>query len=431
MLSWWIWLILAGWLVVLLWTTTANLALRLPSRARLAEEMGARGRDGEMESLLEQRVRLLFATASLRAASFLCFSLTMVHGLIQARRGEAGLLTLLYAFLIAFPLLLLFGIAIPNAWARHAGESMLTASLPLLHAVRVIMSPIVATLEAIDWLARRISGAGPARDGDAANELEQEILSVLNESESQDVVDEEQRVMIESVIELRDTRVDETMTPRTEIVAVEKQASLEELKAAIQESGHSRIPVYEGTVDHILGVVHAKDLLRLDPNAPFDATPVMREVVFIPENKQLRELLNEFRAGKGHMAIVLDEYGGTAGLVTMEDIVEEVVGDIVDEREPKAPDPMRRIDDTTVEVDARMRIDELNKQLELRLPENEDYETIGGYLISVLGRVPQPGEECAHEHLKFVVTDAEQRKVNRVRICHAPTMIPADDFSPS
>jgi CBS domain containing-hemolysin-like protein len=423
--GWLGWVALAGSVALLLFATTANLALRLPSRARLAEKMALRGRKNELEALLEHRVRLLLATASLRAASFLGFATLLVHWLVGVR-GEASPRTLVYAFLISFPIVLLFGIAIPNAWARYGGESLLVSSLPLLHLLRCVLYPIVKPLEAVDWIGRRLAGAHTGDADDAINELEQEILTVLSESEAQGGVDEEQKEMIESVIELRDRRVHEIMTPRTEICAVEKNISLSELKQFIHEKGHSRIPVFDGTVDHILGIIYAKDLLQIDSGQPFDARKTMRQAVYIPENKQLRELLHEFRAGQGHMAIVLDEYGGTAGLVTIEDILEEVVGEIVDEHEAQDPEPLRRINESTVEVDARMRIEILNDQLGVRLPESEDYETVGGFVFSVLGRIPQAGEKCEYANVRLTVTEAESRKINRLRIEVLPDAVPAE-----
>ena len=422
--GWLGWLALAGLIALLLWATTANLALRLPSRARLAEKLAERGRSDELEAMLQDRVRLLFATASLRAAAFLSFAMMLVYKLSRVR-GDAGPETLVYALAISFPIVLVFGIAIPNAWARHGGEALLIRSLPLLHILGYILYPVVVFLQGIDWVGRRLAGAAGGT-GDAINELEQEILTVLSESEAQGTVDEEQKEMIESVIELRDMRVDEIMTPRTDICAVEKSATLAEVKSVIEDTGHSRIPVYDGTVDHIVGVIHAKDLLQLASDQPFHANKTLREVIYIPENKQLRELLHEFKAGKAHMAIVLDEYGGTAGLVTMEDIIEEVIGDIVDEHESKEPEPLRRIDESTVEVDARMRIDELNEQLEIQLPESEDYETLAGFVFSALGRVPHPGEECQHANVKVTVVDAEPRKINRVRLKITRDPVPAD-----
>src|SRR5947209_12736631 len=186
--------------------------------------------------------------------------------------------------------------------------------------------------------------------------------------------------MIESVIEFRDARAGQVMTPRPEIIGIELGASLEEVKITLEESGHSRLPVYDGTLDHIVGILYARDLLRhlgLPPEK-FDMRSVMRPAIFVPETKPLRDMLRDFRIQKVHIAIVLDEYGGTAGLVTIEDILEELVGEISDEHEPSEPAMLRRIDDHAYDVDARMYIDELNRQVGLSLPEDAGYDTLGG-----------------------------------------------------
>ena len=330
--AWLIWLAAALLLVVLL-STAASLSLRLPSRARLAEKMEQLGRKGELRHLLEHRIQLLLATAILRAVALLSFALVLVEGLRTSDAGEFSFNTYLWAFVIALLGVLVFGIAIPSAWARYAGESLLIASLPVLHGLRHVLYPLVAPLLALDWMVRRLAGV---RDGDEENDadgMEQEILTVVSEGEARGAVDEEEAEMIESVIELRDTQVDRIMTPRTDISAVPRDVSFVQLKDLIREKGHSRVPVYDDTVDNIVGVIYAKDLLQVADAGSFDAAAIMRGPIYIPESKQTRDLLHEFQEGKGHMAIVLDEYGGTAGLVTIEDILEELVGEIFDEYE--------------------------------------------------------------------------------------------------
>jgi CBS domain containing-hemolysin-like protein len=257
----------------------------------------------------------------------------------------------------------------------------------------------------------------PVRDAQSyADELEQEILDAISEGERHGAVDEEEKEMIESVIELTDTRVEEIMTPRTDVVAVPTDADLDVVLAAIRRKGHSRIPVYDKTIDTILGMLYAKDLLQRDRDTRFDVTAIMRKALFIPESKFVRELLREFQAQKVHIAVVLDEYGGTAGLVTIEDILEELVGEIRDEYDPTAPAELRRIDDSTVEVDARMRIDDLNDQLDIQLPENEDYETVGGFVFSRLGKIPTVGERWEHDNIGIQVVAAEPRRITRLRL---------------
>lgn len=233
--------------------------------------------------------------------------------------------------------------------------------------------------------------------------------------------------MIESVIEFTDTLVEKIMTPRTAIVALPKHANLETVLETIRTKGHSRIPVYDRTIDTILGVLYAKDLLQREEGAAFDLTAVMRKALFIPESKPVRELLHEFQEQKVHIALVLDEYGGTAGLVTIEDILEELVGEIRDEYDPADPAVLTRINDHTAEIDARMRIDELNDQLKIELPESENYETIGGFVFSRMGRIPKVGERCDDENVAIEVIAAEPRRIKRLRL----TITPATEIDDS
>jgi len=411
----WLICLAAGLLVVVLLSTAASFSLRLPSRARLAEKMERQGRKDELDHLLEHRVELLLAASTLRAVALLSFALIVLE-VLRCRTGEFTFGTYVWAFVVALLGVLVFGVAIPSAWARYSGESLLITSLPVLHALRYVLYPVVAPLLALDWLVRRLAGVRDSDEENGAEDMEQQILDVVSEGEARGAVDEEEKEMIESVIEFRDTQVDQIMTPRTDISAVPKDVSFQQLKDLIREKGHSRVPVYEDTVDNIVGIIYAKDLLQVaDPDA-FDATESMREPIYIPESKQLRDLLHEFQEGKGHMAIVLDEYGGTAGLATIEDILEELVGEIVDEYEAQEPEPLRRIDASTVDVDARMPIDELNDELGINLPESEDYETIGGFVFSALGKIPQAGEECEHANVKIRVTDAGPRRINRLHL---------------
>jgi putative hemolysin len=204
------------------------------------------------------------------------------------------------------------------------------------------------------------------------------------------------------------------------MVALPQDADLNTVIDTIRKKGHSRIPVYDDTIDHILGVIYAKDLLRRDESRPFALQEVMREALFIPESKPVRELLREFQQKRVHIAVVLDEYGGTAGLVTIEDILEELVGDITDEYDTTQSMELTVLDEHTAEADARMRVDEINGELDIELPDEEDFETIGGFVFSRLGRVPAVGEFVEHENVTVRVVAADARRILRVRLEIAP-----------
>lgn len=236
------------------------------------------------------------------------------------------------------------------------------------------------------------------------------------------MVDEEELEMIENVLELDETAAEEIMTPRTDLVAINAKDSLEMVLETIRDKGHSRIPVYEENIDHITGLIYAKDLLTeigKDPKQ-FKLADKIRPPYFVPESKPLRDLLHEFQNQKLHIAVVLDEYGGTAGVVTIEDILEEVVGEITDEYEKTPSESFRKIDDTTFEIDARMYIDEVNEELEIELPEDEDYDTVGGFVFSHLGYIPKVGNHFEHGNLTFSITAAGPRVVKKLRIKKNP-----------
>jgi CBS domain containing-hemolysin-like protein len=178
------------------------------------------------------------------------------------------------------------------------------------------------------------------------------------------------------------------------------------------------VPVYEENIDNIAGLIYAKDLLAEIGKKPedFKLREKMRKAYFVPETKPLRALLHEFQNQKLHIAIVLDEYGGTAGIVTLEDILEELVGEIADEYEETPHEPIKKIDQNTIEADARTSIDDLNDEFELNLPEDDDYETVGGFVFSRLGYIPKANESFDHENLRFTIASAEPRKIKRIRI---------------
>lgn len=412
MIDWVLWVGLAGLLALTL-VSTLNLALRSPARARVAEQFARRGREHLFEGFLARRGQYLLATAALRSASVFVLFVTVLYR-SEAGQARIGFGRILLACTVAGVLLLIFGVAIPYAWAKSSSEGLVVRFLPLLVVLRALCLPVIKFLELFDPILRRLSGAPVLDAQSTADELEQEILDVVSEGELHGAVDEEEKEMIESVIELGDTHVVEIMTPRTEIVALPAEADLPAVLDMIRTKGHSRIPVYEGTIDTILGVLYAKDLLGRTEEGPFQLRAVMRKASFIPESKLVRDLLREFQKQKVHIAIVLDEYGGTAGLATIEDILEELVGEITDEYETTSPAALKRIDETTYEVDARMRIDEINDQLNVLLPDDRDYETIGGFVFSTLGKIPKVGERCQFDNIGIQVLAAEPRRITRL-----------------
>lgn len=255
------------------------------------------------------------------------------------------------------------------------------------------------------------------RAPDTKEELEQEIHELLEEGEEHGLISGLEERMISSIFDFRETVASEIMTPSAEMICAEEGTSADTLTELITLEGYTRIPIYRGDKDHIIGILHAKDLLRLyaSPNeGNRELTEFLNPPTFTNESKPITELLREFQARKTHIAMVTDEFGGVRGLVTLEDIIEEIVGDIDDEHDQDEPE-LRVVDDTTIIVDAKIDIEEVEAHFQIELPEGP-YESIGGLIIHQLGRVPQNGAVIKVGRLTLKVITATRRKIESIRI---------------
>ncbi len=317
------------------------------------------------------------------------------------------------------------GVLVPQAVAKHAGEKVVLAFSGPLLAWATIAKPATAAWRFTSEVVRRLVGEQRL---DGPDTLDAELMSVVEEGEREGQIDEAERSMIEAIVDLRSTTTEQVMTPRTEVRALEYTDDFETVRTYARESGHSRVPVFEENLDHIVGILYAKDLLRYlasdeaGNGTPFVLRDILRPALFVPETKTVRELLRDLIAEKVHIAMVADEYGGTSGLITIEDIVEEIVGEIRDEYESDAePEPGIEVDEPgkSATVDGRVYIDDVNDEIErfgLEVPENEDYDTVAGYVVSKLGRIPEAGERFADGGLMVEVLEAEATRVTRVRL---------------
>lgn len=245
---------------------------------------------------------------------------------------------------------------------------------------------------------------------------EKELQEAINSSEEQGILNESEGDMLQSIFEFGDTIVREVMVPRTDMVCSPAEATLTDFLELIIRSGHSRIPLYEGSTDQIVGVVYAKDLLRNwgASNETLKLTEVMRTPYFIPETKRIEDLLVDFRTRRVHMAIAVDEYGGTSGLITIEDLLEEIVGDIQDEYDVEVS-WVRPQEDGSLLVDARTNVEELEEYYDIEIPQ-EKFDTVGGYLFHLLGKVPKAGEKIVDNGLVLLVEESDERKIGLVRV---------------
>jgi CBS domain containing-hemolysin-like protein len=260
------------------------------------------------------------------------------------------------------------------------------------------------------------------------SELERDFQELIDQGEEQGFLTPEQGDMIQSIFEFKDTVVREVMVPRTEMTAVSIEASIQTVIELTVRHGHSRLPIYQENPDNIIGVLHVKDLLpywHLPPDQPIPSE-CLRQPTLVPETKKIVFLLRELKLKKVHMAIVLDEYGGTAGLVTMEDIIEEIIGEIEDEYDLQEP-KLKPLEDGRVELDARLEIEAFERYFELKI-EEKNFETVGGLVIHLLGRVPVIGEKVYYQNLIFTVQDADNRRIRRLWVEKNPEESSEADF---
>jgi CBS domain containing-hemolysin-like protein len=252
---------------------------------------------------------------------------------------------------------------------------------------------------------------------DTTRELEHEIQELLEDGEEQGLISSHEEQLINSIFDFRDTVASEIMTPMVEMVSADVDSAPEELVRLITEEGYTRIPVFSDSHDNIIGILHAKDLLRIcsmGSEKSLRLQDVLNPPMIIGESKPITELLRDFQSKKNHMAIVTDEFGGVRGLVTLEDVIEEIVGEIDDEHDQEERELMV-VDEQTIVVDAKIEIEEVEDHFNCRLPEGA-YESVGGLLIERLGRVPENGDQVQVASLTFKVLAADPRRVRTVRI---------------
>lgn len=246
--------------------------------------------------------------------------------------------------------------------------------------------------------------------------LAEEIHELMDEGQAKGLISNEESEMVHGVLDLKEIEAHSIMIPRTEISSAPADSTLGELIKLVTGCGHTRIPIYNDNIDEIIGILHAKDLIRLLGEDPSSKVPsdIFRPPYFVPQTQKVGQLLKDLKARKTHLAIVTDEYGGTAGIITIEDILEEIVGEIMDEHDEEKP-LLTVIDDETILVDARLEVEKLEEHLKVGLPEG-DFESVGGFIIHLLERIPQVDEKITFKNLEITIKDADHRKINEVLI---------------
>lgn len=420
-----VWAVLAIFLLLilnaLLKAAKAGLYGLRPHHIRILRDTDPK-RASRMQSLLEDREAHIAACGlASRIIRIVLVVLVLLLapgvGLWLADRMHDGVFTyghaLVGAALIGLPLALFnfaLGEVLPRAFGAANPVAVLGRLTRLVRATSATLAiPARGLVSVYEGFTSRFGA-----NGDTTNELEEEIKTLAESGEETGQIESDERELIHSVFEFAETVAREIMTPRVDLDAVSVRSDPSDVVRVIEETGHSRIPLYDETDDDILGVVHAKDLLgAMAQGRNVELRRLLRPILMVPEGKNVRDLLSEMRAARTQMAIVQDEFGGTAGVVTIEDIVEELVGDIVDEYDPEESEVV------DVEggwmVDGKTHIDDLNDRIGSEF-ESEEFDTVGGFVFGHFGRQPKEGESIDLDRYRFTVTDIDSRRISQLRI---------------
>ena len=311
-------------------------------------------------------------------------------------------------------LILVFGEITPKSLAAKNSEKISVRLSGFIEFVTNLLTPISFVLNIItDFLVKLLGGEVDKKKPFITQE---ELKTIVNVSYKEGVLEGEEKDMIYNVFDFSDSQVNDVMVPRTEIVAIDVDLPYEEIIKIINKEQYSRIPVYENTIDNIIGILYVKDLLFLDVNkeSPFDLRKYIRQPYFTPEYKSIKELFKEMRTNRNHMVVIIDEYGGTEGIVTIEDVVEEIVGDIEDEYDKKIKE-IEVIKEDEYLVNGNVRIDTINELIGTHI-ESEDFDTIAGFVIGIIDRLPEAGEEIEYENIRFIIENIDRNRIKKIRI---------------
>ncbi len=418
--------LLLGDVALLALVTAAEAGAVWLSRMRArAMVVGGEPRAQALQAYLKDRHRLLGALDMARSIALIAgvaFALFLVlgesgHTWVGLALTAAGSLLVL-ALLQAVSRLLV--IAAPDYWGSRLA--------PLAAALRALFAAPAWLATLPDRVLLRLLN----RPSEALEDVVEsdELLRLMEIEQEEGTIEPTEREMIRGVINLEETSVHEIMVPRIDVVAVNVEDTLDDVIGIITERGYSRVPLFEETIDNIVGVVYAKDLIKHLAAGDIDRSKAnLRELArppfFVPESKHVGELLADMRANRVHMAVVVDEYGGTAGIVTIEDMLEEIVGEIEDEYDREEP-TIEKVDDTEAVVDARVSIDDLNELLGLHI-EGEDFDTVGGFVYHELGRIPLAGDEVQSDGLRLRVLSVLGRRIKKIRVKKEPPASPSSN----
>lgn len=318
----------------------------------------------------------------------------------------------------AVALMMMVHVWFPAAVTRFASTPVLYYSWPFWRVLSVIMSPLSAPGQAVEWVTRRLTGTLQNED-EEEEQLEDEIRTIVTAGTREGFFGPGVREMIRGVVTLHENTVTHIMTPRSEVDAIDVTWDWDEILAKVVNAGRTRFPVYKENLDQIVGVLYVKDLLPHLADADIKKkalADVMRRPLTVADSRIVESMLREFLHSRSHMAIVLDEFGQTAGVVTIEDALEEIVGEIVDESDQEEEFGVKIVDDDKVEVDGRVMIDDLNEMMAWELPESEDYETVAGFVLYHTGSIPEEGQRLTIGKIEMEILRASNRKIESMRV---------------
>ncbi len=406
-------LLIALALLVLVAAAEAGVASASRARVRIMAGKGIPGAEA-LQAHLEDRHRLL---GSLAVARNLAIVASVTLGLFLVLRETGHTWAALAVTALASLAVLALLQAIPRFLVAESPESWGLRLSPLIRALNLAFSHPAWLLDLPGRGLMRLRG----RRSRALDEIPEgdDLVRLMEIEEDNGGFEESERKMIRGIINLEETSVHETMVPRIDIAAVDTEATLDDATRIIMDKGYSRVPLYEETIDNVVGILYAKDIMKYLASSGSDRSAVKlrdlaRPPFFVPESKKVDELLADMRLNKVHIAIVVDEYGGTAGLVTIEDLLEEIVGEIEDEYDREEP-TVQKIDEGDVIVDARVGIDDLNDLLGVQI-ESEDFDTVGGFVYHHLGKIPIVGDEVQADGLNLRVLSVLGRRIKKVRV---------------
>jgi len=336
---------------------------------------------------------------------------TTITGNIFGSSGKS----IAIATVVMTVVILIFGEITPKIIAKSSAVEIARRAIRVVYWFTYVTKPIVIILMFVSKLMGRLLGVEVGKD---TLMTEEDIISMVNVGKEEGIIEEDEQEMIHSIVGFGETSAKEVMTPRTAVLAFEGNKTINEIWDEMIENNFSRIPIYEETIDNIIGVLYIKDIMNAvkDGKTDIPVKEFARPPYFIPETKSIIEILNEFRNLQVHIAIVLDEYGGVVGIVTIEDLIEEIVGEIRDEFDTEEGELIKKIDEKSYEIDAMIDIETLDNELDIHLPESEDYESLGGLIVTMLGKVASVGDEVIMDRVRIKVLELDKLRISKVYI---------------